>query len=153
MKQIKILFTLIAFSCVFFSCESLKTATHDQYAYEKTIEIKVEASNLIDKATLPYSSHLKEIGDLGLKIQKIVAYEKDRPNNEITFAMWQLLTDKDKNLLVGFFKRWQAKGQLNEAFVNEAKAQIMEALNLLIQYEVRKDKQSKESLLQLIASA
>lgn len=152
MKYIKQISTLLIFSSLIFSCNSLKTAVYDQYSYQKTVEIKVEASNLIDKATTPYTDHLKNIGELGLEIQKIIEYEKNKPNNDITYAMWQVLGNKDKNLLVGFFKRWKEKGQLNAVFVEEAKAQIMEAMDLLIQYETKKDKESKDKLLQLITS-
>ena len=150
MKYLKHTLTVLLFSSLLFSCNSLKTAIYDQYSYQKTIEIKIEAENLIDKATTPYTDHLQDIGELGLEIQKILEYEKNKPNNEITYAMWQILADKDKNLLVGFFKRWKNKGQLNVFFVEEAKAQIMQAMDLLIQYEVKKDKETKDKLLTLI---
>lgn len=150
MKYLKQLLVVLFLSSFAISCNSLKTAVYDHYSYQKTVEIKVESSNLIDKASTPYSNHLKEIGELGLEIEKIIEYEKNKPNNEITYAMWKVLADKDKNLLVGFFKRWQEKGQLNAVFVEEAKAQIMEAMDLLIQYESKKDKESKDKLLQLI---
>ncbi|MDH7911364.1 hypothetical protein [Winogradskyella sp. SYSU M77433] len=151
MKPIKITITsLLISSFLFFSCNSLKTAVYDQYSYQKTVEIKVEASNLIDKATTPYEDNLQEVGELGLEIQKIIEYEKNKPNNEITYAMWQVLADKDKNLLVGFFKRWKEKGQLNSFFVEEAKVQIMQAMDLLLEYEIKKDKETEDKLLQLI---
>lgn len=150
MKHIKKIAIVLLFSSFLISCSSLKTAVYDQYSYQKSIEIKIEASSLIDKATTPYTDNLRDIGELGLEIQKILEYEKNKPDNEITYAMWQVLADKDKNLLVGFFKRWKEKGQLKHFFVKEAKAQIMEAMDLLIQYETKKDKESKDRLLQLI---
>jgi len=153
MKHLKKITLLLTISIALLSCGSLKTAVFDQYAYQKSIEIKIESENLMDKATTPYSSHLKEIGELGLEIEKIVEYEKNRPDNEITYAMWKLLADKDKNLLVGFFKRWQQKGQLNAVFIEEAKQQITKAMDLLIQYEAKKDKETKDKLLQLIAGS
>lgn len=152
MKYLKHTIAVLLLSSLLFSCNSIKTAVYDQYSYQKTIEIKVEASNLMDKATTPYTDQLQDIGELGLEIQKIIEYEKNKPNNEITYAMWQLLADKDKNLLVGFFKRWKDKGQLNAIFVEEAKAQIMQAMDLLIQYEGKKDKETKDKLLDLIAN-
>lgn len=151
MKHLKKITVLLTLSIILLSCSSLKTAIFDQYAYQKSIEIKVEAENLMDKATSPYSDHLKDVGELGLEIEKILEYEKNRPNNEITYAMWKLLADKDKNLLVGFFKRWQTKGQLNAVFIEEAKAQITKAMDLLIQFEAKKDKDTKDKLLQLIS--
>lgn len=152
MKHTKRIVLLLLVCGTLFSCRTFQTAIFDQYAYAKTIEIKVETSTLMQKAVQPYNKHLKEIGELGEKIQKIMLYETHRPNNDISSALWQVLTDKDKNLLVGFFKRWQAKGQLNPAFVKEAEVQIMEALDLLIQYEIKKDKTTKNALLQLIAN-
>ena len=134
------------------SCSALQTAIYDQYSYQKSIEIKVEASRLMDKAVTPYTDNLQEIEELYLEIEKIVAYEKDKPNNEITYAMWQILADEEKNLLSGFFKRWKEKGTLSSFFVTEAKAQVIEAMDLLIQYEGKKDKQAKTALLELITN-
>ncbi|MCY1481855.1 hypothetical protein D9M68_153960 [compost metagenome] len=79
-------------------------------------------------------------------------YEKNKPDNEITFAMWKVLTDKEKNLLSGFFKHWKEKESLSPVFLQESKKQVLEALDLLIQYEIKKDKVSKEGLLSLINS-
>ena len=152
MKYIKYVLVTLVLSSLLISCDSLKTAVYDHYSYQKTVEIKVEASNLINKSTTSYTDHLKEIGELGLEIQKIMEYEKNKPNNEITYAMWQILGDKDKNLLVGFFKRWKDTGQLKPFFVEEAKIQIMESLDLLILYEAKKDKETKYKLLELISN-
>lgn len=150
MKFIKHFAFILLFSSVLASCSTFKTVIYDQYSYQKTVEIKVEASNLMEKATTPYINNLKEIGELGLEIQKIIEYEKSKPNNDITYAMWQILGDKDRNLLTGFFKRWKEKEKLNPIFIKEAKLQIIEAMDLLIQYESKKNKGTKNKLLQLI---
>lgn len=134
------------------ACESVKTAIFDQYSYEKTTELKVETSNLMDKATNPYKDHKEEVEKLLVDIQKLMEYEKNKPNNEITFAMWQLLNNKEKNLLAGFFKRWEEKETFSPVFLEESKNQVLEALDLLIQYEIKKDKQSKDSLLEIITN-
>lgn len=152
MKHLKPTILFLAISSIILSCNSLKTAIFDQYSYQKTIEIKVEAAHIIDKATTPYTDHLQDIDRLRIDIQTITEYEKNKPHNEITYAMWQVLADEDKNLLVGFLNRWQEKGQLNPVFVEEAKAQIMQAMDLLIQYEAKKDKETKDKLLQLLVS-
>jgi len=142
---------LLIVGTLFVSCSALQTAAYDQYSYQKSIEIKVDASRLMDKATTAYDNHKDEIDNLHLEIEKIVAYEKDKPNNEITYAMWQLLSDDEKNLLSGFFKRWEEKETLSSVFINEAKIQIMEAMDVLIQFEGKKDKQAKARLLELIS--
>ena|SRR6218665_3250822 len=132
------------------SCNSTRTALFDQYSYEKTIELKVETINLMNKAVTPYSANKNDIETLALNIEKLIEYEKNKPNNEITFAMWQVLSDKEKNLLAGFFKRWESKEILSPYFVDESKKQILNAFDLLIQYEINKDKESKAQLLELI---
>ena len=150
MKTLKSLYLILISSFAIFSCQSVKTALYDQYSYQQTTSIKVEASNVMDKATTPYSNNKEIVEKLLLDIDKLVEYEKNKPNNEITFAMWKILTDKEKNLLSGFFKRWEEKGSFSPVFLQEAKKQVTDALDLLIQYEVKKDKESKDSLVNLI---
>jgi hypothetical protein len=150
MKLLKSLGLVFSICLVFVSCQSTRTAVYDQYSYQQTTALKVEASIVMDKATTPYSNHKIEIEKLLLDIDKLVEYEKNKPDNEITFVMWQVLTNKDKNLLAGFFKRWEEKGSFSAAFLEESKKQIIDAMDLLIQYEIKKDKQSKDNLLSLI---
>lgn len=150
MKNLNKIIGLLFFSLAIISCDSTRTAVFDHYSYQKTTELKVETSKLIDKATTAYSKNTAEIEALLLNIEKLAEYEKNKPNNEITFAMWNVLSDPEKNLLGGFFKRWKEKETLSPFFVSESKKQVIEALDLLIQYEIKKDKESKENLLELI---
>lgn len=150
MKQLKHLTLLVALFFAITSCTSTKTALFDHYSYQKTTELKVETSKLMNKAITSYSTHKEEVEALTLSIEKLAEYEKNKPNNEITFAMWKLLTNKEKNLLAGFFKRWETKGIVSRAFLEESKKQVLDALDLLIQYEIKKDRESKDALLDLI---
>lgn len=150
MKKIQQFIIFLLLVLLFVQCKSLRTAPFDQYAYQKTVEIKVQSESVIDKSTTPYNENLQEIGKLLNNLKVIREYEQNRPNNEISTAMWKLLTSKEKNLLLGFFKRWQEKGQLTSVFSEEAKGQITEAFDLLIQYELKKDKTSKDNLLNFI---
>jgi hypothetical protein len=137
----------------FQACSTFKTAIYDHYSYQKTVEIKIDAINLMGKATSPYNENLKEIGELGLEIEKIIEYEKNKPDNEITYKMWQLLADPEKKLLFGFFKEWKERDEsqtLNPVFIMEAKKQLTEAFDLLIAYETKKDKTTENQLLQFI---
>ena len=141
---------LFIFSFAISSCNSTRTAFFDQYSYEKTIELKVETVSLMNKSTILYSENKEDIDKLFLNIEKLVEYEKNKPDNEITFQMWQLLNDKEKNLVAGFFKRWETKGIVSHSFSEESKKQVLEAFDLLIQYEIKKDKQAKDELIELI---
>lgn len=149
MKTLKINIILLT-TVVLTSCQSLKTAIFDQYSYQKTTELKVETLSIMENASNQYENHKETAAKLLLDIEKLKEYEKNKPNNEITFAMWNLFTDKEKNLLGGFFKSWQEKQTLSPIFVEESKKQIIEAFDLLIQYEIKKDKTSKENLLAIL---
>ena len=150
MKTLKInlvLLTMILLS----SCQSLKTALFDQYSYQKTTELKVETLTIMESATATYKNQEETINKLLLDIEKLKEYEKNKPNNEITYAMWTIFTAKEKNLVGGFFKLWEEKQTLSPTFVEESKKQITEAFDLLIQYEIKKDKVSKDNLLAIIS--
>ncbi len=151
--RLKIFFSVSAvITLILGSCSAIRTAPFDQYSYQKAVEIKVDASQLMDKATTPYQNHTKEIMELLVDVEKIVVYEENKPNNEITYEMWKLLSDKDKNLLAGFFKKWEEKGQFSQVFLRETKTQVIEAMDLLIQYEGKKDTEAEKGLLQMIFS-
>ncbi|SNR32922.1 hypothetical protein [Flavobacterium sp. ov086] len=150
LSKLKLASFLIVLSFTITSCISTKTALYDSYSYQKTTELKVEASKLMDEAISPYSIHTKEVEALLLNIEKLTEYEKNKPNNEITFSIWKVLNDKEKNLLAGFFKRWETKGILSQPFLEESKKQVLDAFDLLIQYEIKKDKESKDAILDLI---
>lgn len=134
----------------FNSCNSTRTALFDQYSYKKTIELKVKTTSLINKASTPYSENKIDIDNLFLDIEKLIEYEKNKPDNKITFQMWKVLNDSEKNLLAGFFKNWQAKETLSEPYIDEFHKQMLEAFDLLIQYEIKKDNESKNNLLDFI---
>jgi hypothetical protein len=146
--KLQLISFLIAF--VMTSCVSTKTALYDSYSHQKTTALKVAITALMSKANTPYAMHKEEVETVLLDIEKLTEYEKNKPHNEITFSMWKLLTDKEKNLLAGFFKRWETKGVLSQGFIEESKKQLSDALDLLIQYEIKKDKESKDALLDLI---
>ncbi|MDY0781621.1 hypothetical protein [Tenacibaculum sp. IB213877] len=151
MKLMKVTVFTVIFSVLLMSCNALKTAAFDQYSYQKSIEIKIEAQKLMEKATDDFKNFTEEVEDLQTEVEKMVEYEKYKPNNEVTYKMWQLLSNKDKNLLSGFFKRWEEEQQLNSFFVEEAEKIIVEAMDLLIQYESQKDPEVKTKLLDIIS--
>ncbi|WP_130734863.1 hypothetical protein [Flavobacterium sp. J27] len=150
MKRLQIKITLF-FLLVLASCQAIKTAVYDQYSYQKTTELKVETLLVMDNATTSFEEHKEMVEKVLLDMEKLKEYEKNKPNNEITFSMWSIMTDSEKNLASGFFKRWQEKQILSPVFVSESKKQIEEAFNLLIEYEVKKDKTSKDNLLAIIS--
>ncbi len=150
MKTVKINFFLIAM-VLLTSCQALKTSIFDQYSYQKTTELKVETLSIMENASSEYANHSESVEKLFLEIEKLKEYEKNKPNNEVSFAMWNVLTDEEKNLVGGFFKLWKEKQTLSPSFVQESKKQVETAYDLLIQYEIKKDKTSKDNLLAIIS--
>ena len=140
-----------AYICAFLlllltSCDSLRTAAFDQYSYQKGTEIKVDAMRLMDKATMSYESQKVAVENFETELDKMVEYEKNKPNNQISYAMWKMIANPDKNFAAGFIKRWKSEGQLSSFFVTEAKGQVEEALNLILEYEGKKDPAAENKL-------
>ncbi|TXK74413.1 hypothetical protein [Mesonia sp. K4-1] len=152
MKKLQLINLIVIISFLFISCESLKTATFDQHSYQKATEIKVMSSQLMDQATYPYNDYEKEVTNLLSELDKIVEYEKNKPYNDISLEMWKILSDKERNLLAGFLKRWKEQNKMSEVFVEQAKSQVIEAIDLIINYEANKSKESKDQLMKLINS-
>ena len=138
--------TWTIFLFVLQSCGSTKMAPYDDDSYQKTVEIKVRASALMDHATEPYEIHSDTVEELFMEIEGIKRYELSRASNDITYKMWQLLTDEDRFLLAGFLKRWKENEQLSGVFVDAAKPQVIEAFDLLIQFESNKDTKARSNL-------
>lgn len=136
---------------LFTSCQSLQTAVYDQYSYQRTTALKIEAENLMLKANSNYETHKNEVNLFLMEVDKLKEYEKSKPKNEITYEMWKIMTDEEKNLLTGYFKKWEKEESLSPFFIKEASGQIIEAFDLLIEYEIKKDKTSQRNLLAVIA--
>ena len=92
---------------LFTSCQSLQTAVYDQYSYQRTTALKIEAENLMLKANSNYETHKNEVNLFLMEVDKLKEYEKSKPKNEITYEMWKIMTDEEKNILTGYFKKWE----------------------------------------------
>ena len=135
------------------ACGSIETAIYDQYSYQQEISLRVETKNLLAHATEPYTSYKTEVEKLLLEMEKMEEYEKNKPNNILSYKMWQLMTDVDKNSVAGLFKLWKEKGQLSVVFLDEASEQVMEAFDALIKYEASKNKENESVLSTILSSS
>ncbi len=125
---------------IFSSCKTI--SVFDQYAYTQSTALKVDALSLMDNATTGFTANTTEIEDFNLKIQKVYEYEKHRPKNEITVKLWDIIMNPDKNLLGGFLARWKQNNTLGKTFINEAKIQVGEAFDIIVELESQKIKAS-----------
>jgi hypothetical protein len=125
---------------------------YDQYAYAQGTALKVDALNIMDKATENFTSQQAGIDDINTRIEKAYEYEKHRPKNDITVKMWELLKNPDRNLFGGFLKRWKDKTTLSAAFINEAKVQVGEAFDMIVELESQKIKETDAKVTTFISS-
>lgn len=126
------------------SCGSL-ISTYNHYAYTQTIDVKVELLYLMEQAVEPFELHEESIKTIQMKIEKVYEYEKGRPKNEITVAMWEKFKSPDRFLFGGFIKRWQTEETLSLSFIEESKKNIGVAIDQIIGLESGKIKKSELS--------
>ena len=143
---------ILSFILTMMSCKSSSTSNYDSYSYQKTIEIKLASEKLLANSSQKYEIHKQAAENLLWEMNKIMEYEMNKPDNEVTTVMWQILSSKEKNLLAGYLELWKQKGTVSIAFKEEAIQQINKAFDLLLQFETKKDKESKSNLLDFITT-
>ena len=135
MRTLRVSLVTSILAIIMASCVSL----YDHYTYTETIETKLQALSVMDLSDEPYSEHETEVMALKNQIEKMLTYEKAKSKNAITIKMWEVLHN-DKNLIGSYIKLWKQKGTMNPVFIDEAKPQIAEAFDILIQFEEKKDR-------------
>lgn len=112
----------------------------DQYSYTQSTSLKVDALNLMDRATEPYDQHQAEVLKIKSDLDKIYEYEKNRPKNQVTEKMWVVIRDSTGHLFGGFVKRWQKEGKLDAVFIQEARTLVSQSFDQISQLESGKIK-------------
>jgi hypothetical protein len=111
-------------------------------AYKQDTSLKVEALNIMDKALEPYNQHQKDVEVIELEMEKAYEYSKGRPKNEETTRQWEIIKNPSRNSLGGFFKRWKGEKTLNSSFIQEAKGEVSDGFDQVIELESGKIKSS-----------
>ena len=118
-------------------------SSFDQYAYTQTTSLKVDALNTMDLAVNEYKIQEATVQELQTKLQKVYEYEKNRPKNEITLKMWDVLLNPDGHLVGGFLNRWQKDGKLSKTFIDNDKKIVSDAFDQIAGLESHKIKPSE----------
>jgi hypothetical protein len=113
---------------------------YDQYAYAQSTSLKIDALNVMNLASQKYDMHISDVTAVNTAIDKMVAYEGNRPKNELSEKMWVMLRDTNQNLYGGFIKRWKSEGTLSPAFIKESQVLIGHAFDQASQLESGKIK-------------
>ncbi|MDN3550030.1 hypothetical protein [Mucilaginibacter aquaedulcis] len=112
----------------------------DQYAYAQSTSLKVDALNVMNLASQQYDTHVSDITTVNTAMDKMVAYERNRPKNELSEKMWVMLRDTNQNLYGGFIRRWKNEGTLSPVFIKESQILIGQAFDQVSQLESGKIK-------------
>ena len=139
-KIIYPLFIIPVFILFLQSCAP--TASFSEPAYRQAVQLKVDALELMDKATDGYSNHKSEVDSFKHKLNFAYEYAKGRRNNEITVKQWEIMINPDRNLIGGFLRIWKEDLLLSPVFVKEAKDVIEDAFDTIIGLESGKIKSS-----------
>jgi hypothetical protein len=130
--------TMVFLMILYVSCVSI--SRFDQYAYDQTASIKVDALKLMDLATNDYPAYQTNDQEFQAKLKKIYDYEKTRSKNDVSIKLWDKLIDPNGHLLGGFLSRWKAEQKLNGTFITEEKKLVDKAFDQIIELESKKAK-------------
>jgi hypothetical protein len=134
-KSLTIIFLLL--TCL--GCGST-ISLYDQYAYQKTTSIKVDALELMDSATDDFADHGTAVKAVNTEISKVIEYEAHRQKNQITVKLWQQLTDSTAHLYGGFIGRWRTQKKLSPVFIANQKVIIGKAFDQIAELETSKNR-------------
>jgi hypothetical protein len=126
-KLLLVLFVLLLSSCA--------GVDFSDYAYKQDQTLKTASLELMSQANESYTLHESDVNNLTSDLNKSLAYEKKRKNNEESIRMYMLLINPNGNLLGGFLKNWKTSGTLSPTFINQFKPQVSEAFDKIIELE------------------
>ena len=102
----------------------------------------------MDKASGTYEAHTADINKLNVALAKGYEYDKNRPGNEMTRQMWEVLlfkspSDPRNGIWPRFLEEWKAAGTLKPAEITNDKEDVDRAFDKIIQLESGKIKNTK----------
>jgi len=109
-------------------------------AYKNATSLKAETLAIMEMAKEPYADHKNQAEQLNIELNKAYEYVKGQPRDSISPKQWKLLISKDGDLIGKFFKRWQERGTLSDAYIGEFKALVSDAFDEIICLEANKQK-------------
>ena len=115
-------------------------APYDHYAYLQATSLKVEALELLDTATEPYSMHAEEVRSFKRRMKKAYEYVRALPKNDLTRRQYEILMNSQGHSLFGVLNRWESSGRLSPAFVQQIRPQIAAHFDQVIALEAAKIK-------------
>lgn len=110
-------------------------APYSPIAFEKAVDMKVDALRLMQQAEEPASGFERKIDNLKRDLDRAWEFAKGRPHNEHSARQWELMRDPKAHLLGGFLSRWETEGSLGPVFIAESQRLISLAFDAIIGLE------------------
>lgn len=113
---------------------------HSPTAYKNATSLKAETLAIMDKAKERYLDHKNKVEHVNVELNKAYEYVKGLPRNSISVRQWEILIQKDGDLIGKFFKRWEERSTLSTAYIDEFKPLVSDAFDEIICLEANKGK-------------
>ena len=138
MKTLAVRFLFLVLFLSLVGCSPV--SEFNQVALDKTVSVKTDALNLINKANENFSEHQSQIDSLKLNVENAYQYSKTIPNNVETISQWEIIRDPQRNSLFGLLELWKNKNTLSDTFISQVKILIAFDFNMIIDLENNKRK-------------
>ena len=133
LKFVSAIRIVVISALLFTACSSV--SVYSPEAYKQAVDLKIESLNLMSYATLSYDDYQADVDYLWTELNKAYEFAKGRPDNKISARQWEILIDKDGNLLGGFLIRWDDENVLSQMFVDEMQLLVSDAFDTIIGLE------------------
>lgn len=105
---------LVTLTLALYGCVS--TPAYNQTEYDRVITLKVDAVNLLQKASEDFQTHKTDVDNIKHEMSVLYEYAKNLPNNEEEIKMIQIMNNSDGTLLGKALADWEKKGTLSQSY-------------------------------------
>jgi hypothetical protein len=106
----------LLFALTFVVSGCVSTPAYDQTEYDRVITLKVDAVNLLQKASEDFQTHKTEVNNIKHEMSVLYEYAKNLPNNEEEIKMIQIMNNSDGTLLGKALADWEKKGTFSQSY-------------------------------------
>jgi hypothetical protein len=115
-------------------------APFNQYSFNETARLKVEASQLLERAVHPYPQHARKADSVLTGLNRAYQDASIRTKNHESMRRWEILLDTNLASLAGSITRWRREGTLAQDVIEAAQKDIAEDFDVISKLEGNKGK-------------
>jgi hypothetical protein len=115
-------------------------APFNQYSFNETARLKVEALTLVRKAEQPYAVHARKADSVMAGMNSAYRDARLRSKNAESLRLWEILLDPEQGSLAGTVRKWQWSGTLPADTIEAARKLIAQNFDQISKLENNKGK-------------